>query len=89
MNTAIEKANIKKLDTFNTQANTIADKNYYNYLANYMANGGFLSGYGSDFTNGVTEFNVGGTHNKNINGGIPQGLNAEGVPNLVEEGEVK
>ena len=38
---------------------------------------------------GVTQFNVGGTHEANPNGGIPQGIGNDGNPNLVEEGEVK
>lgn len=37
----------------------------------------------------VTEFNTGGSHEKNPYGGIPQGVAPDGLPNLVEEGEVK
>jgi hypothetical protein len=40
-------------------------------------------------SNGITEFNVGGTHEENPYGGIPQGMGANGLPNLVEEGELK
>ena len=47
-----------------------------------------LKAFGGD-TNGVTMFNNGGTHEQNMFGGIPQGVDNEGVPNLVEEGEVK
>lgn len=38
---------------------------------------------------GVTVFNKGGSHEENINGGIPQGIAPDGSPNLVEQGEVK
>ena len=38
---------------------------------------------------GVTVFNKGGSHEENINGGIPQGVAPDGSPNLVEQGEVK
>lgn len=37
----------------------------------------------------LTEFNVGGAHSENSNGGIPQGINQTGTPNTVEEGETK
>jgi len=37
----------------------------------------------------LTEFNEGGTHEENIMGGIPQGMGANGQPNLVEQGETK
>lgn len=39
--------------------------------------------------NPLTEFNNGGTHQENPLGGIPQGQNADGQQNLVEEGETK
>ena len=37
----------------------------------------------------VTMFENGGTHEQNSLGGIPQGMGANGKPNLVEEGETK
>jgi len=37
----------------------------------------------------VTLFENGGSHNQNSLGGIPQGVGANGKPNLVEEGETK
>lgn len=37
----------------------------------------------------VTMFEGGGSHEQNPNGGIPQGVGANGKPNLVEEGETK
>lgn len=42
---------------------------------------------GADFSNGLTTFNVGGTHEENPNEGIQVGVDAQGTPNLVEEGE--
>lgn len=38
---------------------------------------------------GVTEFNAGGTHETNPNGGVQFGINGEGQPMLAEEGEIK
>lgn len=37
----------------------------------------------------LTEFNAGGSHEINPLGGIPQGIGANGLPNLVEEGETR
>lgn len=37
----------------------------------------------------ITEINTGGSHEINPNGGIPQGIGANGKVNTVEEGEVK
>lgn len=48
-----------------------------------------IAAYGGQFSNGMTEFNVGGRHETNPMGGIIQGLDPQGKPNLVEEGEVK
>lgn len=47
---------------------------------NYFAMGGM-----PDFN----EFNTGGTHEQNPNGGIPQGMDNQGVMNTVEQGETK
>lgn len=55
----------------------------------HHAFGGELGTNGTDFSNGITLFNTGGTHEDNPNQGIPQGVDQNGVPNLVEEGEVK
>lgn len=52
--------------------------------------GGNLHTHGATFDNGMTYFNVGGTHEQNPYGGILQGFNEEdGEPNLVEQGETK
>ena len=48
-----------------------------------------LFAYGGDFNNGITSFEGGGTHEENPYGGILQGMGDNGMPNLVEEGEVK
>lgn len=52
-------------------------------------NGGFLNTHGVDWTNGLTYFNTGGSHSENPLGGILQGFDEQGIPNMVEEGEVK
>ena len=49
--------------------------------------GGELGTNGTDFTNGLLEVNTGDSHEENPYGGIQLGVDQEGVPNLVEEGE--
>ena len=43
---------------------------------------------GQLFTNGVTTIGNGGTHEENPFEGVPMGVDQQGIPNLVEEGEV-
>ena len=50
--------------------------------------GGWLNSQGGDFTNGVTFIDNGGTHEENPFEGVQMGVDPQGVPNLVEEGEV-
>ena len=63
--------------------------NFARNARKWHAFGGELGTNGTDWTNGVTIFGEGGTHEENPNQGIPQGVDQNGVPNLVEEGEVK
>lgn len=55
---------------------------------NKKAFGGWNNAHGGDFSNGVTQINSGGLHSTNPFGGVQMGLDPQGVPNLVEEGEV-
>lgn len=55
---------------------------------NWDAFGGWLNTQGGDFTNGVTFINEGGSHEENPYQGIQIGVDPEGAPNLVEQGEV-
>lgn len=57
----------------------------YGGFGHYYAYGGDMSG---DWTNGIIEINKGGTHESNKYGGVPIGIDVNGTPNLVEEGEV-
>lgn len=43
---------------------------------------------GNLFTNGITTINNGGTHEQNPLGGVPMGVDEQGVPNVVEQGEL-
>lgn len=59
-------------------------KNYKPFI-NLKANGGLLSKYPND---DYTEINNGGTHEENPYDGVQSGVDEQGIPNLLEEGEV-
>lgn len=61
---------------------------YYKYVPKKKAFGGDLNTHGADFTNGQIIVGNGGTHEENPMEGVPMGMDAEGNPNLVEQGEV-
>lgn len=50
--------------------------------------GGDLLTHGANFDTGVTIVGNGGTHEENPYEGVPMGVDNEGTPNLVEQGEV-
>lgn len=54
----------------------------------HHAFGGDLMTHGANFDTGLTLISNGGTHEENPNEGVPMGMDLEGTPNLVEEGEV-
>lgn len=63
--------------------------NMFNMAALQMkASGGPLFTNGGIWSNGLTFINNGGTHNENPLEGVPMGIAPDGIPNLVEEGEV-
>lgn len=57
-------------------------------LPEFKSFGGSLHTNGGIFSDGVIEINSGGTHEENPNEGVQMGIDAQGIPNLVEEGEV-
>ena len=65
----------------------VASNTFDNLEANYGAFGGELNTQGGDFTNGLLYIDNGGSHESNPFEGVPMGIDPEGVPNLVEEGE--
>ena len=50
--------------------------------------GGDLNTNGGDFSNGIIMIGNGGTHEENPMEGVQMGVDTEGTPNLVEQGEV-
>ena len=52
-----------------------------------FAFGGDMQTNSADFPTGLTHIKAGGQHEENPNQGVQMGIDSEGVPNLVEEGE--
>lgn len=83
-----EKAQLWADDSIMNNLNNLQDEQYNNMLANFSAMGGPLSSYGADWTNGLKIIDAGGTHEQNPHEGIQMGVDENGTPNLVEQGEV-
>lgn len=62
--------------------------NWMNDIFNAKAEGGPLFTHGGIWDNGLTYINEGGSHEENPFEGIQMGVDNQGIPNLVEEGEV-
>ena len=62
--------------------------NFARNVAKWHSFGGNLNTNGADFSNGQIIVGNGGTHEENPMEGVPMGMDAEGNPNLVEQGEV-
>lgn len=95
--TAAAKKHGKSVQSFASQvlANkenyspTIVKKaNFARNAAKWHSFGGDLNTNGGDFSNGLIIIGNGGTHEENPMEGVPMGVDEQGVPNLVEEGEV-
>lgn len=95
--TAASKRHGKSVQSFASQV--LANKENYSPAmvkkANFARNaakwhsfGGDLNTHGADFANGQIIVGNGGTHEENPMEGVPMGMDAEGNPNLVEQGEV-
>lgn len=75
-------------------AQGVDEQNDFNRLMSYFdypydfAFGGPLHSNGGDYNGGLTYIDEGGRHEENPYEGVPSGFDAEGNPNLVEEGEV-
>lgn len=87
---AARRANTAQAQTITAKAGALDQAADARSLAAYYSEGGQINSfYANEFGPQVTEFNTGGTHEENPHGGIPQGVAPDGLPNLVEEGEVK
>ena len=82
------------IDAVDTQSdlNAIANFTAYggpiNIGRNIFNRGGIMHQHGGDFSNGLIFIDNGGTHEQNPFEGVQMGIDAQGIPNMVEEGEV-
>lgn len=83
-----EQAQLWADDSIMNNLNNLQDEQYDNMLANFSAMGGPLFSYGADWTNGLKIIDAGGTHEQNPHEGVQMGVDENGTPNLVEQGEV-
>lgn len=88
-NSAIVETNAYNNALLNNNLMNLKDRQYNDLAASYIAaEGGVLQTQGSDWNTGLNYIGAGGSHEQNPNGGIQQGIAPDGLPNLVEEGEV-
>lgn len=90
----VKRKNLDFLKDFSVAAQDVDARNdfgrmlgYYNDPLEY-AFGGPLQTNGGDYNGGLTYIDEGGRHEENPYEGVPSGVDANGVPNLVEEGEI-
>lgn len=83
-----ELANNRLQANFSEAVANLQEQQLYNAMANYAADGGPLKTNGITWPSDLMFINNGGTHEENPNEGVQIGVDNEGVPNLVEEGEV-
>ena len=82
------------IDAVDTQSDLNAIANFTAYGGpidigrNMFNRGGIMHQHGGDFSNGLIFIDNGGTHEQNPFEGVQMGIDAKGIPNMVEEGEV-
>ena len=88
INEARNNRNNYNLNSYNNVSSNVNKQSTYNMLSNYYAEGGDMNN-GGDFSNGVIIIGNGGTHEENPMNGVPMGIAPDGIPNFVEQDEVK
>ena len=88
LNSQIAEANNRAAMSLNNNIDNVDATTDLNMLANYAAYGGGFT-HGTNWDNGLTFFDEGNSHEENPNGGVMVGVDQEGTPNMVEEGEVR
>lgn len=88
LDSAIKKGDTIRMTPKQAELFTKTYKSYYP-KGNTFTFGGDLLTHGGVFSNGITKIENGGTHEDNPYEGVQMGIDSEGIPNLVEQGEVK
>lgn len=87
LDSAIERGDTLRMTPVQAEEFTKTYKKYYPKGKTFKAFGGELT-HGGVFSNNVLQVNEGGTHQENPYDGIQLGVDEQGIPNLVEEGEI-
>lgn len=82
------QANLEQDQAISSLVNSAAYGGTILTMPNKYKEGGVLFSNGADWSNGLISVNNGGTHEQNPLQGVPMGMDDQGKPNLVEEGEV-
>lgn len=88
LDSAIQRGDTLRMTPNQAKEFTETYKSYYPKGKTFRAEGGPLFTHGGIWSNGMTEINEGGTHEENPFEGVQMGIDPQGIPNLVEEGEV-
>lgn len=88
LNEQIAQANDRLDRNFETAVDSLEEQQINNALMNYAAYGGPLESNGITWPSDLMFINNGDTHENNPNEGVQVGVDSQGIPNLVEEGEV-
>lgn len=88
LNNNAQLANASYLNNFSNSVENTQNTMFNNSLLNIASYGGPLFNHSGDWTNGLTFINAGGTHEQNPFEGVQVGVDPQGTPNLVEEGEI-
>ena len=88
LNNNAQLANSSYLNSFSNSVENTQNTMFNNSLLNVASYGGPLFNHSGDWTNGLTFINAGGTHEQNPFEGVQVGIDPQGIPNLVEEGEI-
>lgn len=83
----IDQTNLLAQESKNHNADRLSTQNNLSVKQNYASFGGNLNTAGANFTTGMKHINTGDTHENNPYEGVPMGVDPQGTPNLVEEGE--
>lgn len=81
-------ANIATTNKTLSAIDSTQENAYDETMRNLVAYGGPIYNLGGEFDNGLMFIDEGGTHEQNPFGGVLMGVDNEGTPNLVEEGEI-
>lgn len=79
--------NLLAQESIDHNAGRLSTQNNLSVKQNYASFGGNLNTAGANFTTGMKHINTGDTHENNPYEGVPMGVDPQGTPNLVEEGE--